>query len=232
MENADNAALAAIARLTEREKDCLRRWLSHATAKEIALELGISPHAVEKRLKMARTKLGVTSSRDAARLLAEAEGYDPTAPHTPDLAIDPPPGKQRRTRSLILGGIAVSLIVAALVIVASQTAQDMPQAAVPPRPGEIVTVVAQPFEAMDTDGSGYLEGREVPSVVRVSGSAEYKADAQGTTSLAGDAVAISPYPDRARFYAEADTDGDGRVSPAEYRAWAKPRAGGDSAIPG
>ena len=47
-----------ITRLTEREKEALRRWLGHKTAKEIALDLGISHHAVEKRLKMARVKLG------------------------------------------------------------------------------------------------------------------------------------------------------------------------------
>jgi len=64
-----------ITRLTEREKEALRRWLGHKTAKEIALDLGISHHAVEKRLKMARVKLGVGSSLEAARALAAAERY-------------------------------------------------------------------------------------------------------------------------------------------------------------
>ena len=76
--------LAALDRLTEREKDCLRRWLLHKTAKEIAIDLGVSPHAVEKRLKMARAKLGVSTSLEAARLLSANEGYDPTVPHRPD----------------------------------------------------------------------------------------------------------------------------------------------------
>ena len=44
-----------LSRLTEREKVCLRQWLQHKSAKEIAADLGISHHAVEKRLKMART---------------------------------------------------------------------------------------------------------------------------------------------------------------------------------
>ena len=65
----------AINRLTAREKEALRAWLEHKTAKQIALELGISHHAVEKRLKMARTKLGVTSSMEAARLLVDEKGY-------------------------------------------------------------------------------------------------------------------------------------------------------------
>ena len=65
-------------RLTEKEKECLRLWLGHSTAKQIALRLGISHHAVEKRLKMARTKLGLSSSLEAARLLEAVEGYQRT----------------------------------------------------------------------------------------------------------------------------------------------------------
>src|SRR6187402_3853669 len=83
---------AALARLTDNEKECLRRRLRQQTAKEMALELGVSPHAVEKRLKMARTKLGLSSSLEAARLLAEAEGYQQTGPHASDLA----PGASRK----------------------------------------------------------------------------------------------------------------------------------------
>ena len=63
---------AALARLTDNEKECLRRRLRQQTAKEMALELGVSPHAVEKRLKMARAKLGLSSSLEAARLLVIA----------------------------------------------------------------------------------------------------------------------------------------------------------------
>jgi DNA-binding CsgD family transcriptional regulator len=40
----------SLSRLTEREKVCLRQWLQHKSAKEIAADLGISHHAVEKRL--------------------------------------------------------------------------------------------------------------------------------------------------------------------------------------
>ena len=50
----DARTQAALARLTDNEKECLRRRLLQQTAKEMALDLGVSPHAVEKRLKMAR----------------------------------------------------------------------------------------------------------------------------------------------------------------------------------
>src|SRR5688572_30871708 len=82
----DTRTHAALARLTDNEKECLRRRLQQQTAKEMALELGVSPHAVEKRLKMARTKLGLSSSLEAARLLAASEGYQQTGPHPSDLA--------------------------------------------------------------------------------------------------------------------------------------------------
>ena len=78
----------SLSRLTEREKVCLRQWLQHKSAKEIAADLGISHHAVEKRLKMARTKLGATSSLEAARMLGGAEGYGRTVPQSPDLVSD------------------------------------------------------------------------------------------------------------------------------------------------
>lgn len=109
-----------IARLTEREKVCLRQWLQHKSAKEIAADLRISHHAVEKRLKMARAKLGATSSLEAARMLGEAEGYGQTVAQTPDL---PPPARPMQTvftRSLIFGAIAMTLIGAALLALVMQ----------------------------------------------------------------------------------------------------------------
>lgn len=69
-----------LAKLTEREKVCLRLWLQHKSAKEIAVDLGISHHAVEKRLKVARLKLGVASSLQAAQMLDAAEGHQHSTP--------------------------------------------------------------------------------------------------------------------------------------------------------
>lgn len=62
-----------LARLTEAQRVALRMFMARKTAKEIALELGITPKAVELRLKGAREALGVSSSAEAARLLAAAE---------------------------------------------------------------------------------------------------------------------------------------------------------------
>src|SRR5687768_13112957 len=54
VEGVDESTRAAVLRLTMAERECLKRCLGHQTAKQMALDLGISPHAVEKRLKMAR----------------------------------------------------------------------------------------------------------------------------------------------------------------------------------
>lgn len=66
----------AILRLSERQRQCLRLTLVRRSSKEIARELGISAHMVDKYIKTAREMLGVTSRFEAARLLADHEGVD------------------------------------------------------------------------------------------------------------------------------------------------------------
>jgi DNA-binding CsgD family transcriptional regulator len=63
--------------LSEREKQTLRLLLGGHEAKSIAKELGLSVHTVNERLRDARRKLSVSSSREAARLLADAEQFRP-----------------------------------------------------------------------------------------------------------------------------------------------------------
>lgn len=82
----DETRLAAIKRLTPAERECLRRCLEHQTAKQMAIDLGISAHAVEKRLKMARAKLGLSSSLEAARLVETVERSHRLGPSPSDLS--------------------------------------------------------------------------------------------------------------------------------------------------
>lgn len=60
--------------LTPKEKEALRLLLAGYDAKSSARELGLSVHTINERLRDARRKLGVSSSREAARLLAATEG--------------------------------------------------------------------------------------------------------------------------------------------------------------
>lgn len=59
--------------LSEREKETLRLLLSGHDAKSIARTLGLSVHTINERLRDARRKTGVSSSREAARQLAAFE---------------------------------------------------------------------------------------------------------------------------------------------------------------
>jgi DNA-binding CsgD family transcriptional regulator len=63
--------------LTEKEKQTLRLLLSGYDAKTMARYLGLSVHTINERLRDARRKLSVSSSRAAARLVREAEGVSP-----------------------------------------------------------------------------------------------------------------------------------------------------------
>lgn len=67
---------SALDRLTDKEKDALRLLLRGHDAKSSARELGLSVHTVNERLREARRKLCVTSSREAARRLLAKEGPD------------------------------------------------------------------------------------------------------------------------------------------------------------
>ncbi|HWU73258.1 MAG TPA: DUF4019 domain-containing protein [Sphingomonas sp.] len=73
--------------LTEKEKQTLRLIVRGHDAKSVARSLGLSVHTINERLRDARRKMAVSSSREAARLLFESEGGVPAAP-TPDLLGD------------------------------------------------------------------------------------------------------------------------------------------------
>ena len=79
-----------ISRLSEGQRECLRMVYRHMETKEIARTLGISPDGVAQRIKTAMRILGVNRRRDAARILAEAEGAAPegATPYPP--LVNPP----------------------------------------------------------------------------------------------------------------------------------------------
>ncbi|WP_235399088.1 helix-turn-helix domain-containing protein [Sphingomonas sp. SRS2] len=66
-----------IHKLTEAQRVCLRMVLMHLSSKDIARELGISPHTVDQRLRMAIQALGVANRFEAARILAKYENPNP-----------------------------------------------------------------------------------------------------------------------------------------------------------
>ena len=82
--------------LTEREKETLRLLLAGHDAKSAATALGLSVHTVNERLRDARRKLGVGSSREAARVLARAEDTNFLGDKQFGVAETVGPGPERR----------------------------------------------------------------------------------------------------------------------------------------
>jgi DNA-binding CsgD family transcriptional regulator len=66
-----------ITRLTEGQCQCLRLVFAHKSSKEIAIVLGKSPFAIDKRIERAIRTLGVENRIDAARLLDQFEKAGP-----------------------------------------------------------------------------------------------------------------------------------------------------------
>jgi len=115
--------------LSEREKEALRLLLVGHDAKSIANRLGLSVYTINDRLRDARRKLGVSSSREAARRLAEMDGGAPNIlggkeigdAEIPSLVERPgqpaPPRSWDRGLAWLAGGMLImSLIIAAVAL--------------------------------------------------------------------------------------------------------------------
>lgn len=72
--------ISAMDRLKDGQRDCLRLVLAHLNSKEIARELGVSPHTVDQRLRTAMRILDVQSRFEAARKFAASVGEDSYQP--------------------------------------------------------------------------------------------------------------------------------------------------------
>jgi len=123
--------------LTEKEKQTLRLIVRGHDAKSTARSLGLSVHTINERLRDARRKMAVSSSREAARLLLEAERAD-VGPPTPDffgdtqIGEDPHPapmdqqaapiggaGRAHRPSRIFIGVLLMTLLLALLALTAS-----------------------------------------------------------------------------------------------------------------
>lgn len=93
--------LSSVARLTEKQRECLHLVVQRKSSKEIARILKISKPAVDQRIDGARRTLGVESRNEAAIIFARASGgydpiiYDPAhVPKITDLCTSADQGKQ------------------------------------------------------------------------------------------------------------------------------------------
>ncbi|MEO7786676.1 MAG: helix-turn-helix transcriptional regulator [Sphingomicrobium sp.] len=82
-------------KLNARQLDCLRLVAQNLSSKEIAAELGISPHTVDQRVRQALQILGVERRAQAARMvLTEAGPYQRLIHQPPYIAAVPPADHQ------------------------------------------------------------------------------------------------------------------------------------------
>ena len=130
--------------LTEKEKQTLRLIVRGHDAKSSARHLGLSVHTINERLRDARRKLEVSSSRAAARLVLDTEG-DPqnvadkqigaaTPSGDVEQALPSAPGLTRpyRLAVVIAGVLIMSLILGLLALSLTSEAASPPVTAQSP----------------------------------------------------------------------------------------------------
>jgi DNA-binding CsgD family transcriptional regulator len=137
-----------VQKLTPRQREILRLILNGFDAKSAARELGISVHTVNEHLTEARRHLGVSSSREAARILREAESTPPNYAGPNELGVVHPIRRRAWLRQLSLnrrltyaGGALLILIAAAAIYLSIASGNfpskhpNTPQTGISTRPG-------------------------------------------------------------------------------------------------
>ncbi|MFD1951453.1 DUF4019 domain-containing protein [Sphingomonas arantia] len=142
-------AKEGLSALTEKEKQTLRLIVRGHDAKSTARSLGLSVHTINERLRDARRKLAVSSSREAARILLQADGIDAAGP-IPDLSGDaeigedtahspaeqestPTDGAGRRFRRpwIIIGGFLMTFALGLLLLAVTPQSGSTPTSTQP-----------------------------------------------------------------------------------------------------
>lgn len=230
-------------KLTSGECDCLKRVLDHRTAKEIAQDLALTHHAVEKRLRRAREKLGAQSSVEAARWFGEH--YGQTGYGSSDLAHDAPDQHKahhpshgamlKRRKTVMIASMTLGL---AMMTSASQEVAD-------PVPADLaakledalardVKQAKDAFTQLDSDNSGFVEREEFvspfselvfnPNVGIAGGAVNFEVDVVTVQPLDGPdsetvKVTLDSEDTRARrgiMFDLIDRDKDGRIEEGEF----------------
>ncbi|KQN03651.1 helix-turn-helix domain-containing protein [Sphingomonas sp. Leaf25] len=132
--------------LTEREKEALRLLLAGHDAKSVAAHLNLSIHTINERLRDARRKLAVSSSREAARILGDAERGGPQTMGDKQLGVSPnavagaSSGPPQSTRLLWLSGGMLTMSILIAAVIAAATAFNTPA----PTPAATEQVASDP----------------------------------------------------------------------------------------
>lgn len=148
--------------LNDREREVLRLLAAGHTAKSIAAQLGRSETSINERLRTARRKTGIGSSRELARLLEAQENSDKKIdlpmPHRVGDSLEPPETHGfKRQKGLIAMMFTVPALAVALMVAG---APSNPQATSAPATD---TAAAKP---MPLEGRWSLDVARIPAAER------------------------------------------------------------------
>ena len=152
-----------VQKLTPRQKEILRLILNGFDAKSAARELGISVHTVNEHLSEARRQLGVSSSREAARILGQAESAPPNNMGPKRLGVGHSPNRRfwlrqpSPDRRLAYAGVSLVILVAAVAISVSIVSGGLASRR-PNTPPKVVSTRPSPA----ADNPSPYQSRDVP----------------------------------------------------------------------
>lgn len=140
--------------LTEKEKESLRLLVDGHDAKSMARHLGLSVHTVNERLREARRKMAVSSSREAARQLRAHEREAPenlgdrslgdaaASPGMEQLRASAETRRMSRRAGWVVGAIIMSVSLALFALASLSGNAGTPTAAPSTAPAESPAVAA------------------------------------------------------------------------------------------
>ncbi|URW74548.1 DUF4019 domain-containing protein [Sphingomonas donggukensis] len=162
---------ASVGTLSEKEKQTLRLIVRGHDAKSIARSLDLSVHTINERLRDARRKLAVSSSREAARLLLAVESDGPAHPHIlgdaefgadlprapvdQEVAPDSGVGSAIRRPRIVLGVLVMTLALSLVALIAMPNTASLPEQTAAPSavaPASEVAEAARQWMALVDQG--------------------------------------------------------------------------------
>jgi DNA-binding CsgD family transcriptional regulator len=133
--------------LTDKELEILRLLTAGHTVKSIAVRLGRSEASINERLRDARRKTGIGSSRELARRLASQKVWDKnidlsTQSSPTEEAVQPPIPKRLRSKGTIIMLVVMAVAAAGIVIATAESTQQvaLPQTALTAASGQLPLV--------------------------------------------------------------------------------------------
>ena len=195
-------SVANVQKLTPRQKEILRLLLGGFDTKSIARELDISVHTVTEHLREARRHLGVSTSREAARILGHAEAGPPNNMGPTKIGVGAPAARSNSSvqsstnwRLVYLGALIMIFLATAAIALTlsgdetrSQDGEPAPEstsastAERDPKHFPVVTIPVDEFDKLNVTGAFkvHVFVSDSPSQVALVGPRSMTADVIAT----------------------------------------------------